>query len=120
MIIHYPLCADEAVTRVAVIDTTDQPVIGTEDDLVYWEIVAPVGSRETSWTVGETPPGFREEVALRESLPTGRDLAALVDGTSVQTVGHFEVGDLRADLILLGEEHLTEEQFLERALETCP
>jgi hypothetical protein len=84
-------CEDLGVTGVSV-ETYGVPDASARP---LWRIESPVPSPATVFTVGSTPFGFDESVALRRALPAGKRVFAQVETTA----GRYSVGFRALDLV---------------------
>lgn len=76
-------CSGETVQAVAVKLTDDnyEEILG-----VLWAIEADGGSAEDAFTVGQTPPGFREVTVLEQALKPGDHVQLVVTSSDQGTI----------------------------------
>lgn len=119
----YVLCPYADVRAVALYRAPEgRPDYDPED--ILWRIASKVGSKQDSYVVGVTPPGFVEDVSLTADLEPAQGLAVLVE---VERSGDasviFEIRDLREGELLrteLGdEEYFNPDEFRAKHLERC-
>jgi hypothetical protein len=116
--IRYELCPDEAIREVALFRTVGG-VIGDTDDEVLWRVRSTNESHQSSFTVGDTPPGFVEEVALRALPGPEQELGVIVDTSRVQNVAVFRADDLRVGQVWVEDRNLDPTSYEEQALKRC-
>ena len=112
-------CPGETVQGVAVNLTDDnyEEILG-----VLWAVEADGGaSAEEVFTVGQTPPGFREVTALEDALERGDHVQVVVTSSEQGTVPmSFEIGDLRSDEVLVrSSAYRSRAEFDEGVSERC-
>ena len=86
----------------------------SSDDQTLWEIRATNASSAKQFIVGQTPDGFREDVALN-SLPNDGRLLRVAVETSELPHGEsssFSTNQLRTDRLRVGDGYQAEEEFL--------
>ena len=76
-----------------------------------WRIRSDAPSAASSFTVGRTPVGFSEDVALRRQLPPVRLLFAQVDTTSGRYAVGFRALDLVPGMVRRTTDTVTKEAF---------
>lgn len=95
--IHFIACPGERVTKIALLGRaesqgfsigSDEPGGPEDDEFAAWQIRASGDSDLSAFDVGNTPPGFVEEVPLTEPVPE-------VDGGHAAFIG-FDRGGLRS------------------------
>jgi hypothetical protein len=100
-------CEDLGVTRVS-LETYGVPDARARP---LWRIESPVPSPDTLFTVGRTPFGFDESVALRGALPAGRRLFAEVRTTAGRYAVGFRALDLAPGLVLRAADAVPKASF---------
>ncbi len=90
-------CDSQMISRVRLVLPNGNP--GDENDEILWEITS-TGSSADRFTIGETPPGFREVVPLTQVLAKDESVTALVyvDGLVVPMA--FSRNELKPGLVL--------------------
>lgn len=116
--IRYALCAGEAIREVAIFRTVGG-VIGDSDDEVLWRVRSTNNSQQSSFTIGDTPPGFVEEVALKALPGPEQELGVLVDTSQVQNFAVFRANDLRAGQVWVEQQDVDPTSYKEQALKRC-
>lgn len=104
-------CEDRGVTRVS-LAAARSPEAGTRP---LWRIRTESPSAAAVFTVGRTPLGFDEDVALRRALPAGRRLFANVETTTGSYAMGFRALDLAPGLVQRPADTVTKEAFAEGA-----
>jgi hypothetical protein len=119
-VVHYQPCPGERVTRVRLIEVHgDSPYDG--DDRTLWAIRAHRSGSTASFTVGDTPPGYVERVALREPLPDSYFVAQISASSGAEVANGFSPRELSARTVHVADgDILTRADFRARALEDCP
>lgn len=117
--IRFGVCPGEVVQRVAVnlADDDYEEILG-----VLWAVEAGGrGSAEEAFTVGRTPPGFREVTALEDALERGDHVQVVVTSSDQGTIPmSFEIGDLRSDEVLVRSSvYRSRAEFDEGVSERC-
>ena len=112
-------CPDEAVERVELQRTDDD---GAEILGLLWSVEAEAaGGSVAAFTVGRTPAGFRQVVALDGPLQPGDHVQAVVTSTRRGTIPmSFAVADLRSDEVLVRRTSRSRADFDARAAAACP
>ena len=104
-------CEDRGVTGVS-LAAARAPDAGTRP---LWRIRTESPSAATVFTVGRTPLGFDEDVALRHALPAGRRLFANVETTAGSYAMGFRALDLVPGRVQRPADTVTKEAFAEGA-----
>jgi hypothetical protein len=112
-------CPDEAVERVELQRTDDD---GAEILGLLWSVEAEAaGGSVAAFTVGRTPAGFRQVVALDGPLQPGDHVQAVVTSTRRGPIPmSFAVADLRSDEVLVRPTSRSHADFDARAAAACP
>ena len=114
--LHYALCPGERMHLVRV-----EELVGARPDFgvpIYWQIESLHGSSLTTYTVGETPPGFVETVALTRALPAGELLG--IEGTGDGLGMSFDRSRLTPDRVLRGSyDEVSLQTFTDDAARKC-
>jgi hypothetical protein len=104
-------CEDRGVTGVS-LAAAHAPDAGTRP---LWRIHSASPSAAAVFTVGRTPLGFAEDVALRRELPPARRLFANVETTAGSYALGFRALDLLPGLVQRPADSVTREAFAEGA-----
>ena len=114
LIALYRAChKDATVTRLRLLDARGTRG-DSSDDQTLWEIRATSASSVKQFIVGQTPDGFREDVALT-SLPNDGRLLRVAVETSELPHGEsssFSTTQLRTDRLRVGDGYQAEEEFV--------
>lgn len=119
----YVRCPNAEVRAVALYRAPEgRPDYDPED--ILWRIASKVGSKQDSYVVGVTPPGFVEEVPLTADLEPAQGLAVVVEVEGdIDADVIFAIQDLREGELLrreLGDdEYFDPDEFRAKHLERC-
>jgi hypothetical protein len=112
-------CEGELVRNVRLVELVGV-VVGGEEDPVLWEIVAPEGSEESRFMLGEAPEGFDERVPLQGIPSPETELATIIQTTrDNDNFVEFRIRDLRRDQVLWRSALVSVEEFQREAAERC-
>jgi hypothetical protein len=122
--ILFGACPGETVQGVA-LELSDDKFKTREREL--WSVKAiGIGSADAAFTVGRTPPGFREVTALDKQLePKDHVTAVVTSSRSGAILSSFIVGDLKTDQVTMryqldtGSPQRTREEFAQTIREFC-
>ena len=111
--VAYRTChRDATVVRVALLDANGTRA-EISDDHVLWQISQTRASETKRFMVGQTPPGFREDVAFTGISDEGRLLWFVVYTSELpagESIG-FSANQLETDRLLVGDAYQTEDEF---------
>jgi hypothetical protein len=119
--VHFLSCLSQAVRSVRVEEA--RPGAPTGKEHVLWEITSEAGSKLEAFTIGQTPDGFKQSVALTRSPAQDELILAVVDTTTGSTASiEFRSSDLKPDKIFVNDrpnKELDPTSFRQRAEGTC-
>ena len=119
----YVLCSFADVRAVALYRAPEgRPDYDPED--ILWRIASKVGSKQDSYVVDVTPPGFVEDVPLTADLEPAQGLAVVVevegdiDADVILTIEDLREGELLRSEVG-GDEYFDPDEFRAKHLERC-
>jgi hypothetical protein len=116
--ILYEGCKDEQVLEVSVKEVLPTDSGGIVTGPVHWRIRSDEGLELDRFSVGVTPPGFREVVPSERVLPVDLDLAISIVTTRSQGSTGVRLDETKPGLVSYGGKNVSVEEF-ERQTGDC-